>query len=129
LLGGRDGIIRRFTNLAENDCGTAISSYAVIGPIALNKDSLVGKIISIDADIAENSGSVTWALSPSLTFEGAASAAVSDTGTWVAGINSTVHPACRGQACTIKLTGAANRRWAVENITAVIAEAGSRRIP
>lgn len=129
LLGGRDGVVRRFSDYAENDCGSAFTSYAVIGPVPLAKDAMCGQLESMDADIAENSGDVTWSIQPGLTFESAISATSTDTGTFVDGINSTVYPACRGQACVIKLTGQANRRWALEQITGVVKESGVRRIP
>jgi hypothetical protein len=129
ICGGRDGILRRFSDLSENDCGVEFNSYAVIGPLALAPDSKLGAILSMDAALSESSGDVVWAIQPSLTFEGAASSAVSDTGTWIYGINATNHISARGQACVIKLTGEENRRWAVEQINAIVREAGTRRIP
>jgi hypothetical protein len=128
IMGGRDGVLRRFCDNAENDCGTSFTSYAVIGPVALAKDASLGSIVSLDANIAEDSGDVTWEVASALTFEGACNATAIDTGTWTAGLNATSRPACRGQACTVKLTGQAKRRWAVEEISAVIREAGPRRI-
>lgn len=128
ILGGRDGTLRRFSDLAENDCGSVYTSYVVAGPIALAKDSEIGSVLAMDAVMADDSGSVTWQLRPSLSFEGAASASGSDTGTWGGGLNATNHPACRGQACTLKLTGSSGRRWAMEYVTATIKEAGRRRI-
>jgi len=127
ILGCRDGRLRRFSNLAGNDCGTAFSSYVVIGPIPLAKDSYVGSVVSMEAVLAENSGNVTWTLHPALTYELAVSASASDTGTWVAGLNDTNHPACRGQACTLKLTGASHTRWAYEHTLITTKEAGRRR--
>jgi hypothetical protein len=128
ILGGRDGILRRLSDLAETDCGEVYVTYAVMGPIGLAKDAQVGSILSMDAVMAEDGGDVTWALQPSLTFEGAVSAASSDTGTWTDGLNATNHPACRGQAFTLKITGASGRRWGVEEITATVKEAGRRRM-
>jgi hypothetical protein len=128
LLGCGDGYLRRFSDLAETDCGEAYETYAVFGPIALAKDAQAGRVLSIDAVMAEGSGDVTWELVPSLTFEGVLSVDVSDTGTWEDGINATEYPACRGQAFSLVVTGSSGRRWAVEQITAVLAEAGRRRI-
>ena len=129
VLGGRDGFLRRFSDFAEVDCGSAFSSYVLIGPIALAPDSQVGVIQSMNANMAVGSGTVTWALSPSLTFEGVVNAPNSDTGTWVEGLNATNHPGCRGQAFKMTLTGPGNRRWAVEQIDAIVSSAGVRRIP
>ncbi len=127
ILGGRDGVLRRLSDLAESDCGVAYETYVIMGPIALAADSHVGTVHAMDAVMADASGPVTWALRPSLTFEGAANASSSDTGTWIAGLNATNHPACRGQAFTLKMTGG-TRKWAVENIVAIVREAGRRRL-
>ena len=128
ILGGRDGKLRRMNDLAEGDCGTAFTSYVMLGPISLNKDLSIGAILSLDGVLAVGSGNVTWSLHSALTFEGVSSAAASSSGTWIAGINSTVYPACSGQACVFKLTGTSGRRWALEQATATLKEGGRRRI-
>jgi hypothetical protein len=129
ILGGRDGTLRRFSDLAEADSGTAFATYAVIGPFALGKDGNAGSILVMSAEIAEASGDVTWATHPALTFEATESADESDTGTFVAGLNASVRPGCRGQAAVIKLTGETARSWSVEQIVATVKSAGRRRIP
>jgi hypothetical protein len=128
VLGCRDGFLRRFSDYAENDCGEAFDSSVTIGPIALGADSEVGSVLSVDAVVASGSGPVAWSLHPSLTFEGCVSAAASSSGEWTEGLNATVRPACRGQAFTLQLAGT-GRRWAVEQINAIIAAAGRRRLP
>ena len=136
ILGGRDGIIRRYSDLATTDCGVAFENYACFGPIALSSSSTaqplvyqIGTVLSLDGALAEDSGSVDWSLQPALTFEGTFSAGASDSGTWIAGLNASIHPACRGQAFILKLSGEAGQRWALEEVTAVIKEAGRRRVP
>ncbi|MFZ5832700.1 MAG: hypothetical protein ACOY3P_21645, partial [Planctomycetota bacterium] len=128
ILGGRDGTLRRMSDLAENDCGSAYASYVFMGPVPLAADGAVGSMLAMDGVLAEGSGSVTWALKPSLTFEGIASAADSDSGTWSAGLNYTNHPACRGQAFALKIAGTPGRKWAVEQVTAHVKDAGRRRL-
>jgi hypothetical protein len=128
ILGGRDGALRRFNDLAEDDCGTSFSSYAVFGPVALNEDSSIGKLLYVDAVMAEDSGPVAWECSGSLTFEGASSATVSYSGSLVAGLNASMYTDCRGQAFTMKVSGTAGRRWAWEQATATILSGGKRRI-
>ena len=128
ILGCKDGKLRRYTHLAETDCGTAFATYVKIGPIALGPDSFVGIIESIDAVMAANSADVTWSIYPSLTFEGAASSTSTNfTGTWIAGLNSTTRMVGRGQAFMLKITGTSGRRWAMESITGIIKQAGPRR--
>ena len=128
ILGGRDGMLRRFTDLAETDCGTTFTSFIDVGPVPLAGDGAVGTLISIDAVIAENSGDVSWGIIPGLTFEATATASVQATGTWEAGLNATIHPAGHGQAFVLRLTGESGRQWAFEQAVAVIGSAGPRRI-
>lgn len=128
ILGGRDGILRRHTGLAETDSGTTFETYMSVGPIPLAADSQVGILTALDAVIAENSGDVTWGVYPALTFEAATSAPVVGTGIWVAGLNAAVRPSGRGQAFMLRLTGATGRRWALEQVIATVDSAGPRRI-
>jgi hypothetical protein len=128
LIGCKDGKLRRFSMLASSDCGTAFTSYVVIGPIPLAPDGAVGKIISMDGQTGENSGDVTWTLHPGLTYEAAVSASSTDTGTWEAGLNYSVNPAnSRGQAACLKISEAAGLPWAFEQVVIVTALAGMRR--
>ena len=128
ILGCRDGKLRRYSALAETDCGTAFSSYVDIGPIPLAPDGQVGILTSLDAEIAANSGSVSWTVAPALTFEATATADTQGSGTWVAGINATAYPGGRGQAALLTLTGTFGRKWACEQIIATVTGAGWRRI-
>jgi len=128
VLGVRDGRLRRFHPLAESDTGQEFTSYVRIGPVPLAKDSLTGAIVSIDAELAEDSGDVTWKLYAANTFEGAAKATSTNfTGTWEAGLNYRTHPGGRGQAFCLELIGTPGRKWAVEAITAIVRESGPRR--
>lgn len=128
ILGGRDGKLRKFSGNASNDVGTAFVNYMSIGPIPLAADGFVGRLLSMDAVIAEDSGDVTWNLYPALTFEATYTASSADTGTWVAGLNGRNHPISRGQAYLLKITGTANYKWAIEGIETVTMDVGSRRI-
>ena len=128
VLGCRDGKLRRFSQLAETDCGTSFESYAMLGPIGLAKDGSFGRVISASGIIAADSGDVTWSLHPASTFEGAATADASDSGTWVAGLNADIYPACHGQAAMLKITGTAGRKWAMEQVMLQVRESGRRRL-
>lgn len=128
VLGVRDGRLRKFHSLAESDTGQEFSSYVRIGPVPLAKDSFTGAIVSIDAELAEDSGDVDWELFAANTFEGAAKATSTDfSGTWEAGLNYRTHPGGRGQAFCLELTGTPGRKWAVETITVIVRETGPRR--
>ncbi len=129
LLGGTDGFIRNLDWDSEDDDGTNFSSYIDIGPIPLAKIGSVGRLLSMEGVIAENSGDITWGVYPALTFEAAASSTTAaETGTWVAGLNALVRPVSRGQAFMLRLTGTAGERWAFEGVSIEIVSAGRRRI-
>ena len=128
ILGGRDGTLRRLSDLAENDCGETYETYVVIGPIKLAQDGSVGILNTIDANMADGSGPVTWKVTPGQTYEDAINNDYSDTGTWNPGLNGTVYPACRGQAFSLEIIGTEGRKWAIENIVTTARDGGKRRI-
>lgn len=128
LLGGRDGIIRRYDDTAEDDNSTNFSSYIDIGPIPLGPDGQTAILVGMNGVMAESSGDVTWSVHPAETFEAATSAASTSSGAWVAGFNSTVRPIGKGQAYILKVTGTPGTKWAMENILTSVRPAGPRRI-
>ena len=127
ILGGRDGTLRRNSGLSEADCGTAFTSSVLIGPIGLSSDMLEGSIQIMNAILAVGSSDVTWSLQPGSTFESCLTATAQDTGTWSAGQNDAEYPACRGQAYAMLITGTSGRKWAMEQVTTVVKQAGRRR--
>ncbi len=127
ILGGRDGTLRRNSKLAETDVGTVFATSVLIGPIGLSSDMLEGSIRIMNAILAVGSADVTWSLQPGSTFESCLTATSQDSGTWAAGQNDAEYPACRGQAYALLITGTSGRKWAMEQITTVVAQAGRRR--
>ena len=128
LLGGRDGIIRRYADSAEDDDGTNFSSYIDIGPIPMAQDGMVGTLVSFDANMAEGSGNVAWSAHPALTFEAATSASSTDSGTWVAGLNARVRVTGRGQAYILKMAGTPGSKWGMESVVAATKTSGTKRV-
>lgn len=128
VLGCKDGMLRTFNDLANNDCGTAFSSYVVLGPIALATDGDAGNVLTVDTTLSAESGPVTYEIAAAETWEGASSATAYCTGTWTSGLNATVRPSVRGQAFTCKLTGTAHRHFQFEGAVAIVKAAGRRRI-
>ena len=126
LLGCRDGKIRRFTSLADNDSGTVFTSYVKIGPVPLAADGRFGNIQTMEPVFASASQDVTWSTHPADTFEGTITASASDTGTWSSGLGNPVYAQCRGQAFMLKLSSA--DRWSMEHVSVVEREGGRRRI-
>jgi hypothetical protein len=128
ILGCRDGKLRRYNDLAETDCGTSFESYAVIGPIALASEGTSGRLLTMDATVANYSGDVDWEVTAGNSAEAAVLASARDSGTWTEDLNATVRPTCAGQAMTLKLTGETGRSWAVESVVATRRDAGRRRL-
>jgi hypothetical protein len=129
LLGGRDGKIRSFSDLTENDCGTAIASHIVIGPIALERDGMIGRLMTLETVLPTGSGDVSWGVYEGTSFEGAVGASTAaDSGTWTAGLNPTEYPACVGQAFCLRIDSSSSRKWAFEIATATTKPAGRRRL-
>ena len=128
IVGGRDGILRRFSGLAESDCGEAFSSYVLMGPLPLAEDGAVGTLMSMDVTLAKDSADVTWEVQSANTYEATMSASAISTGDCEAGLNATVRPAARGQAMAIKFTGESRRKWAMEKIIARTKQAGKLRV-
>lgn len=130
LTGCKDGYLRVFDYFAETDDGTAITSYALLGPFMLGDGALVDGILNeLHAAIADDGGSVTWELYTGDTAEDATDAAISNTGsvasgTFTAGRNNTERPRSRAVAAVLRLEGTGTRRWGVEWIKAVRAIAG-----
>jgi hypothetical protein len=129
ILGGRDGYLRRLSDLAETDDGTAYTTYVDLGPIPLAPDGMTGTLMELDAVMGENSADVTYGIYPANTFEAVAGATTTNfTGTWGAGINATVRPGGRGQGYKIRLTGTSGRKWALEQIVSRVRQSGKRRV-
>lgn len=130
LLGGRDGYVRRYSDLAESDEGTEIASWVKLGPIRLGgSDYIDGIITEMIGTLAEDSGPVTWEVATADTHEGALDASARDTGTWAAGLNRKNRPRARGRAVVVKLENqATNRAWALDSLVGVAMRRGRQRV-
>jgi hypothetical protein len=131
-LGGRDGRIRYFEPKSDlDDGGSAIDSYAVLGPFRIaSSDHLTGMINELTGVLATNSGDVDWEIKTDNSHtEVINSSTIKASGTWNrAGLNYKVYPRKRGFAGTLTLRGGEPRRWAMERIQMVLRDAGKLRI-
>jgi len=129
ILGGRDGYLRRFSDLAETDDGTAFTTYVDIGPVPLAPDGQFGVLRDMEAVIGENSANVYWEVFAGKTFEEVAGEDLTSTDNeWVAGLNAYIRTGGRGQAFKLRVTGTSGRKWVYEQVVATAREAGKRRI-
>lgn len=129
LLGCRDGYLRRFRDVAEDDDGTRINSHVVIGPFRPGgsdwRDGLVKSIVGV---LGEGSGDVTWSLLAADTFEDVHDQSAFATGTWTAGLNYREDPRARGPVVAVKLEEKDdNRAWVLEGFRMVIKPLGEHR--
>ena len=128
IIGGRDGILRRFGREFSTDDGIAIVSEALLGPIRLSSSDHEDGILSeMVASIAEGSGVVRWNILVADTVESAITTSPSASGVWKSGLNHTDRPRVRGTSFFLQLLGAAP--WEIERITATRGRGGRKRLP
>lgn len=130
LHGGRDGKIRRYSDLAATDDEHAISSYVLYGPIAPGMaDYREGIVQQLTAFLSLRSGDVLWSLHYGATPEEAMTATSTESGTWRSGENPVDRIRRRAPWVFLRLAGGGdNRSWAIEGITAILETVGVRRM-
>ena len=129
LIGCRDGYIRSYSDYAERDDDSGVTSYVEFGPFNLGDDIQAGSLDTLIGILAKNSGSVTWSVRIDEDHETVTDSSTNyATGTWVAGKNYPVLVRGYGKSCIVRVQGAStNRRWAIEQMNAVIAYRGLDR--
>ena len=130
IMGCNDGYLRRHDRSATNDDGSSLESDILLGAIRLGGDGRGdGLIQQICSNMADSSGSITWAIVSAESAEEAIDDAIVDieagtttsvwsTGTWTANFNEFEYPRVRG--AWIVLWISANSVWAYETVDAVI---------
>jgi hypothetical protein len=116
ILGCRDGGLRKYHDMSQNDSGISFESYALLGPIPLGDDYRDGVLRELIGVMGSGSEDVTWSVQVAKYWEGATTATPMATGTWTAGLNPVVRSGGRGQALCIKISGTG--RWATDSIHA-----------
>lgn len=129
LIGGRDGLVRRFDKNHDRDESTTIDSYVLIGPISLGGTDGEGLLSEISALLGSYSSNVSWSVFVGDDNELAAksTSAVGTARIWTAGINTRTHPRARGASMVIKVSRSGNYAWVLEKIYATIASVGRQR--
>lgn len=130
LLGGRNGLVKRYRANSETDAGTEITSYVLFGPMRLGGDEQYDGIwAELQGTLGSESGQVTWGIYPGDTAEQAVKAGARVTGTWSGGLNAISHPRVRGSYAALRLENAdADRAWTYEGGSATFMRGGKRRI-
>ncbi len=137
VLGCSDGYLRKFSDTAATDDGTAIESHVLVGPFRIVTDDLMDGILAeIHGILANNTGEVQWRAVMGTNAEEAADKAVNGIksgsktdvaaeGTWKELRNAVQRPRCRGPWAVIWLTS--KSRWAHEAIAIKINQLGRLR--
>ena len=130
LLGGQDGYIRKIDYDADDDDGTAIASYVVLGPIAddQGRDLILQEIYGI---FGSGSNDVTCEVFTGSSPE-AAKAALGSTASYSVTLSAVrsgaFNPRIRGNAFYLKLSNTANNEdWALESLNVKVAIVESSR--
>ena len=116
VLGCRDGYIRQFDNAELTDDGSTITNYVKIGPIRLGNGYNEGMLTELLGTLGTGSGDVTWSVYVGKTAQEALAANPLYTGVWIDGRNNIARPRSRGDSLILKLSGEANKTWAVEEM-------------
>lgn len=87
LMFGRDGYVRQFDNTAEDDDGTAIDSFALIGPVS-NPKRYPYTTKDLQMTLEQNSGALSWGWQRGESVQAAVNnTTAAQTGTFAAGRN------------------------------------------
>lgn len=135
LLGTREGYVCKFDENEDTDGGFEIDSWVNIGPLSLGKGAFSEGVLSeIVGVLGAASGPVDWEIYGGDYAEDACNNALlassaSASGAWLAGANKTDRQRVRASAIIIRLkNGAVDAAWTVEQILAVVKEAGRQRM-
>lgn len=112
-----------------------ISSYYLVGPVALGGGDRMGKMLDLVVTLGESSGAVTPKVFVGDSPTQAYAAYVADTPAWtggsmaVTGLNYRQHPQIAGSAAYVYLAGTNNAKFQVEEVyTTLWQGAGPRRV-
>lgn len=114
LIGGSDGYIRRPSDSAGTDDGSAVSSYAFHGPLRLGTPMEDGSMDQLQAVLGENSADVAWEVRAADTGENSLTSTARCSGTWSGGRNHLARPRIRGQSAVIKVSSSGI--WSIEEM-------------
>ncbi len=133
LMGGNDGYIRKFDPTADDDDGTAITSYVDMGPIHLGNGMFNGTVAQMVGITSSATTTVDWELTTADTAQEATTHAVTSrkaSGSWGTGRNSPVHKAGRGEAAMLKVSADNDNeddQWGLEGVILTVSNGGRIR--
>lgn len=119
VFGSSDGYVRYMDLDGLDDDGTAITSYAFVGPLRFGGGEIEAVMRDLTAVLAGDSGSMDYSVYAAESPDFSLLPAAAFSGTWAAGRNSPVKDRCRGESVWIKMGRFSNPtsgRWALESL-------------
>ena len=127
IIGGEDGIVRRWTETVNNDDGFPIDSRVLIGPVMKPETDFEFRIDQLEAVLASDQGGGNYEIIP--TDDPGTVGNPYASGQLTAGRNPIIRSRARGAAIYIRLSNSSvGERWALEDIAVHGAGAGRRRL-
>lgn len=127
ILGGEDGVLRRWTDTANSDDGHAIDSKVLIGPVIRPETDLEFRVDRLEAVFASGQGGGNFEIIP--TDDPSTVGLPYSSGQLTAGRNPVIRARARGAAIYVRLSNSsAGERWALEDLAIHGAPAGRRRV-
>jgi hypothetical protein len=128
IFGSQGGYVYEFRDRMEADETTAITNYAMFGPIhAAGTGWNRGFVRQLLCRLHSESGSVTLTAHKGQTAEEAVTASAFDTWTLGAGLNLYNRAQMGCEAFCVKLAGSGSRAWALDSLYAEIERRGKAR--
>lgn len=134
ILGGSDGYVRSWSLTTKDDDGTAISGYAVLGPIQGGGGETETTVKNLRAVLSESSDAMDWQTyagdDPDYANIGSALVLSSTVGQWTAGRNTPVWDPTRGQSIWVKVgrfNTPSSGAWSMETLDMHAEQAGPTR--
>jgi len=131
ILGGRDGYLRRFSDSAKSDDGTAVNSYCTFAPVLLGRDEgQEGILTELRPILSADTDNLDYEIRVGNSHEAAVNAAARVSGRWNGGGRKPpILTPARGNAIALRLSNSRNNQnWACESISGVVVAADEAKL-
>ena len=127
LVGGEDGVVRRWTETVASDDGFAINSKVLIGPVVPPSSDSEVRVDRLEGVLADAQGGVRYEIIATDNPDTIPSAYTS--GAMGPGRNPVIRARARGAAVYVRLANSSTgERWSLEDLAFHATSAGRRRV-